>query len=118
MENIPSSEAVSPKCHVHFPFPRPFQKIRPIPRPCVTFHNVPVFTVNIRSPSPIPKLEDYPLSVVSCPPYLEAISSIRNSKTRHAMMTGTHLTWLFLYLTPKYSHKDFVLKYPYSVFLP
>jgi len=32
--NIPSS-----KSHIHFPLPRSFQRIRPIPRPCVIFRN-------------------------------------------------------------------------------
>jgi hypothetical protein len=27
------------------------------------------------------------------PPYLEAVSSIRNPRTRLAVVTGTHITW-------------------------
>jgi len=29
----------------------------------------------------------------SYPPYLEAVSSIHNLRTRHVIVTGTHLTW-------------------------
>jgi hypothetical protein len=47
------------------------------------------------APRPTPKLEDHPLSAVSTaiqyirsyPPYLETISSIRNLRTRHAVVT-------------------------------
>jgi hypothetical protein len=32
--------------------------------------------------------------ICNYPPYLEAVPSIRNSRTRHAVMTGTHITLL------------------------
>jgi hypothetical protein len=30
----------------------------------------------------------------SYPPYLEAVSSIHNLRTRHTVVTVTHITWL------------------------
>jgi hypothetical protein len=42
------------------------------------------------APRPTPKLEDHPLLIQyihSYPPYLEAVSSIRNLRTRHAAVT-------------------------------
>jgi hypothetical protein len=46
-------------------------------------------------PHPTPKLEDHPIGsqrlliqyIRSYPPYLEAVSSIRNLRTRHALVT-------------------------------
>jgi len=32
--------------------------------------------------------------IPSYPPYLEAVSSIRNPRTRHTLMTTTQLVWL------------------------
>ena len=54
------------------------------------------------APRPTPKLEDHPSSAVrDCLFNLSAAtlhiggrSSIRNLRTRHAVVTGTHLTWL------------------------
>ena len=53
------------------------------------------------APRPTPKLEDHPLSAVrDCLFNLFAAtlhkggrSSIRNLRTRHAVLTGTHYTW-------------------------
>jgi len=54
------------------------------------------------APRPTPKLEDHPLSAVhDCLFNLFAAtlhtggrSSIRNLRTRHAVVTGTHYTWV------------------------
>jgi len=54
------------------------------------------------TPRPNPKLEDHPLSAVHDCLYLifadilriGGRSSIRNPKTRHAVVTETHLPWL------------------------
>jgi hypothetical protein len=53
------------------------------------------------APRPTPKLEDHPSSAVrdclfnlfAATPHIGGRSSIRNLRTRHAMVTGTHLTW-------------------------
>jgi len=46
-------------------------------------------------PRPSPTLEDHPLSVVLHCLFniFSAVSSIRNQRPRHVMVTGTHLTW-------------------------
>jgi hypothetical protein len=52
------------------------------------------------APSPTPKLEDHPLSVVrdclfnifAATLHIGSRSSIRNLRTRHAAVTGTHLS--------------------------
>jgi len=57
------------------------------------------------APRPTPKLEDHPSSAVrDCLFNLFAAnlhnggrSSIRNLRTRHAVVTGTHLTWSWTY---------------------
>jgi len=54
------------------------------------------------STSPTPKLEDHPLSAVqyclfnlfAASLHFGGRSSIRNLRTRHAVVTGTHYTWL------------------------
>ena len=50
---------------------------------------------------PTPKLDDHPLSAVhdclfnlfAATLHIEGRSSIRNLRTRHAVVTGTHYTW-------------------------
>jgi len=55
----------------------------------------------VDNPTPNPKLETYPLTAAcdclfniyhSYPPCMEAVSSTRNTRTRRAMVTGTHIT--------------------------
>jgi hypothetical protein len=81
---------------IHFPSPRSSQWIRPIPRPCVTFCNkMDFYGEELLAPRPIPNLEIGWLRLLipyirSYPPWLEAVSSIRNPRTRHTMATGTH----------------------------
>jgi hypothetical protein len=81
---------------IHIPKPY-FPKIRPIPRPFVTFRNVfPFLRWGVVSPPPNPQAGGPPLVgcprliiqyIRSYPPYLEAFSSIRNLRTRHAVVT-------------------------------
>jgi hypothetical protein len=66
----------------------------PSPRPCVTFRNGLIFTVRHCQPNPEaggPPLFGSPRLLIkyirSCPQYLEAISSIRNPRTHHAVVT-------------------------------
>jgi hypothetical protein len=68
------------------PFTGPYH---PGPRPLEIFHNKLIFYgEELLAPRPTSKLEDYPLSAVrSYPPYLEAVSSIRNRRTRHVVVT-------------------------------
>jgi len=61
----------------------------PNPRPCVTFRNKLMFYGELLARCQTQKLEDHPLSADrSYPSYLAAVSSIRNSRTRHAVVTG------------------------------
>jgi hypothetical protein len=64
------------------------------------FHNKDTFSLwQWLAPRPTPKLEGYPLSVVhdclfnifAATLHIEGRSSICNSRTRHAVVTGTHL---------------------------
>jgi hypothetical protein len=56
---------------------------------------------DLLAPRPTPKLEDHPLSAVrdclfnlfAATLHIGARSSIRNLRTRHAVVTGTHLSW-------------------------
>jgi len=53
------------------------------------------------APRPTPKLEDHPLSAVrdclfnifAATLHIGGRSSIHNLRTRHAVVTGTHLSW-------------------------
>jgi hypothetical protein len=55
----------------------------------------------LSAPRPTPKLEDHPFSAVrhcifsifAATRRVEGLSSIRNPKTRHAVVTGTPLPW-------------------------
>jgi hypothetical protein len=64
----------------------------------VTFRNNLVLCgKKLSAPRPTPKLQDHPWSAVrdvihSYLPCLEVVSSIRNSRTRHVVMTRTHMT--------------------------
>ena len=59
---------------------------------------------------PTPKLEDHPLSafhdclfnLFAATLHIGGRSSIRNLRTRHAVVTGTHYTWYVYNLTGKY----------------
>jgi hypothetical protein len=84
--------------YIHFLSCRSFiQGIRPGPRLLVIFRNKPIFLWwGIVSPTPNhqdggPPLIGCPRLLIqyirSYPPYLEAVSSIRNLRTRHAVVT-------------------------------
>jgi hypothetical protein len=86
------------------------------------------------APRPIPKLEDHPLSAVrdclfnifAATLHIGGGSSIHNMRTRHTVITGTHLSWisfstmlkivtscLILKLKPNNQSKSFtIIKYP------
>jgi hypothetical protein len=91
------------KSHVSFPLPRSYQRIRPGRRHRCPFLNKATFYgEELLAPRPTPKLEDHSLSGVrDCLFNIFADthcfggrSSVRNLKTRHAVVTGTHLSWL------------------------
>jgi hypothetical protein len=92
-----TSDIAPSKSHVHFPLLRSIiQRISPCLRLLVNFRNNFIFYgKELLAPRPTPKLDDHPLSAVcdclfnifACPPYLEAISSIRNLMTRHTVVT-------------------------------
>jgi hypothetical protein len=94
--NIPCS-----KSHIHFSLPVSIQRNLPNRRRFVTFINKLYFTVRSSYPSPNPEsggpapvgstwlLIQY---IRSYPPYLDAISPIRNPRTRHTVVTRTHIT--------------------------
>jgi hypothetical protein len=74
----------------HFPLPMSFQRVRPIPRPCVTFRNNPVFMGGSCKPPPNPQTGWPPLAgcprpliqyIRDYPPHLEAVG------------TGPHTVW-------------------------
>jgi hypothetical protein len=58
------------------------------------------YGVELLAPCPTPKLEDHPLSAVldclfnifAATLHIGGLSSIRNLRTHHAMVTGTHLS--------------------------
>jgi hypothetical protein len=100
----------SSKSHIYFPSSSSFQRIRPSPTPCVTFHKKPAFLRwGILSPSSNPQAGRPPFVccpwlviqyVCSYPPYLEAVSSIRNMRRRHAVMTATHISKKLIRVNP------------------
>jgi hypothetical protein len=65
------------------------------------FHNmIPFYGEELLAPRPTPKLEDHPLSAVryclfnvfAATLHIGGRSSIRNLRTRHEVLTGTHLS--------------------------
>ena len=85
------------------PFLRSYQSISPGPRSSWTVRNMIRFHgVELLAHRPTPKLEDQPLSAVhdwnlnifTCTLHIGGRSSTRNPRTRHAMLTGTHLLWI------------------------
>ena len=67
--------------------------------------NIRFYRVELLAPRPPPKLEDHPLSAVrdclfnifAATLYIGGRSSIRNRRTRHALVTGTHLSQLTIH---------------------
>ena len=95
--NIPST-----KSHAPLSFSRSYQNISPNPMFCLwIFRNEVRFNCEqLLAPRPTPKLEAHPLSVVhdclfnifAATLHIAGRSSISNQKTRHAVLTGTHLS--------------------------
>jgi len=90
------------KSYVHFPLLRSYQSFSPGPRLSVwMFRNsIRFYGEELLAPRPTPKLEDYPLSAVrdclwnvfAATLHIAGRSSNRNLRTRHAVVTGTHLS--------------------------
>jgi len=90
----------------HMPGPSD-QRISPGPRPCFMIHNmIRFYGGELLAPRPTPKLEDHPLSEVrdclfnifAATVHTASRSSIRQLRTRHAVVTGTHLLCTVLLL--------------------
>jgi hypothetical protein len=50
------------------------------------------YSEDMLAPRQAPKLEDHPLSAVAATLHIGGRSSIRHLRTRHAVVTGTHLS--------------------------
>ena len=76
------------------------------------------------APRPTPKLEDHPLSAVrdclfnlfTATLHIGGRSSIRNLRTRHAVVTGTHLSHGLWRQQWQKIHTDFQEKWPSTVY--
>jgi hypothetical protein len=74
-------------------------------------NNASFYGEELLAPRPIPKLEDHPLSIVrdclfhllAATLYTGSRSSMRNLRTRHVVVTGTHLSWTAIHLHILYS---------------
>jgi len=90
------------KSHVPFPLLRPYQNFSPDPGLSVWIfrNNIRFYGEELLTPRQTPKLEDYPLSAVrdclcnvfTATLHIGGCSSIRNPRTRQAVVTGTHLS--------------------------
>jgi hypothetical protein len=88
--------------HVPLSLLRSYWSISPGPRLCLwIFRNKDMFSRwGVEAPRPTPKLEDHPFSAVrdclfnifAATLHIRGRSSIRNLRTRHAVVTGTHLS--------------------------
>jgi hypothetical protein len=110
--NIPCT-----KSHVHFPVLRLCQVIRPVPRLCIVIRNKYwVLRGRVVTPPPNPQAGGPPTIgcprlliqyIPSYPPYLEAVSSIHNPRTRHAVVTVDPLNMGWRTYTAKFHCKCF-----------
>jgi len=86
-----------------------YQRIIPGPRPLWTVRNVRFYGEELLVHRQTPKLEDHPLSAVCdclfnvfpATLHIGGHSSIRNLRTRHAVLTGTHFSWSLFPLSIK-----------------
>ena len=87
--------------HIHFPSPRSYQRIGSGPKHQFIFRNmIHFYSEELSAPRPTPKLEHHSLSAVrdrffnifAATLHIGGRSSIRNPRTRHAVVTGTHLS--------------------------
>ena len=85
-----------------YPERRSHQNIRAGPRPFWTVRNtIHFYGEELLAPRPNPKLEDHPSSafreylfnIFAATLHIGRVSSIRNLRTHHAVVTGTHLSW-------------------------
>ena len=94
-------DPVHTKSHVPFSLLRFHESISPGPRLTLwLFRNMLRFYGQLLAPRPTPKLEDHPLSdirdclfnISAATLHIGSLSSIRNLRKRHAVVTGTHLS--------------------------
>ena len=75
-----------------------------VPILCEHFVTIRFYGEGFLAPHPTPRLEDHPLwavrdclfNIFAATLHIGGRSSIRNLGTRHAVVTGTHLSWMFL----------------------
>jgi hypothetical protein len=104
--NIPST-----KSHLSFPFLRSYQSISLGLGYLFMFRNKTFFYVEeLSTPRPTPKLEDHPLSAVrfclfnifAATLHIGGRCSLRNLSVRHAVLTGTHLSRIDIWMLKNY----------------
>ena len=97
------------KSHVLFPLLGSYQRINPGPRHMYPFrNNTSFYGDELLAPRLTPKLADHPLSSVhdclfnifAATLHIGGCSSIRNLRTSHTVVTGTHLSWIILFIIP------------------
>jgi hypothetical protein len=97
------------KSHVHIPVLRLCQVIRPVPRLCVVIRNKYwILRGMVVSPTPNPQAGGPPTvgcprliiqHIRSYPPYMEAVSSIRNPRIGSDSQNYLNTNWMFNYTT-------------------
>ena len=94
-------EPATSQSHVPFSLLRSYQSVSPGPRYTFTFRNKASFYCEeLLAPRPTPNMEDHPLTSVrdcvfnifAATLHIGGRSSIRNPRTRHAVVTGTPLS--------------------------
>ena len=103
------------KSHVPLPLLRSYQRISPGPRHMYLFRNKAGFYgEDLLAPHPTPKLENHPLlavhdclfSMFVATFHIGGHCSTSSLRTSHAMVTGTHLSWvIFPHSVSKHSFK-------------
>jgi hypothetical protein len=100
---LPPSHYLKVHLDVSFPLLWSYQSISPRPRHGFTFRNkASSCDEELSALCPNPKLQDHPSStfrdslfcIFAATVHNGGRSSIRNLRTRHAVVTGTHLLWL------------------------
>jgi hypothetical protein len=104
------------KCLPPVPILNPYQWIKSVLRHQSVFHNmIHFYGEKLFAPNPTPKLEYYPVSAVhdclfnifAATLHIGSRSPICNLRTCHAVVTGTHLCWVYCILWWIYYNKWF-----------
>jgi len=99
-------------CRIHkYPPPVRIQRISPVPRSLWVVRNmIRFYGEELLAPRPTPKLEDHPSSAVcdclfntfAATLHIGGRSSVLKLRTRHAVVTGTHLWGTYVVISLKY----------------